>query len=128
MASEFIYPTKSNGKLRIMLDVEDTEYLFGVKWLVNKRWDGECTLYSQKSVAGKPIRTYLHRLIANKHVPRPSPRHIVLIFRNGNPYDLTRANLVWITEEERNARRSARAAATRAENAADAMRRDLLGL
>lgn len=95
------FPTRSNGVLRLEIDEADTVYLFGKpEWTTHKRSDGEVVLVRTQQVAGKRIRTFLHRLIADKHVRRESSAHTHCVFRDGNPYNLARANLRWATAEE----------------------------
>lgn len=128
MQSTVYYPTKSNGVLRLVFDEHDTRYLFAGKWFANRRTDGEITLFMQKQVARKVIRTWLHRLIADKHVPRPTPAHTVCLFANGDCYDYRRANLLWVTPLEAKARAAAKGGAGMTRKAEARQRAGLQGV
>lgn len=98
MPSTIHFPTRSNGVLVFEIDAPDTALLFGkTTWLTQRRASGDLVLRRYREGGGWE---YLHRLIAIKHCPRPSPEHTHVLFANGNPYDYTRANLLWATSEQ----------------------------
>lgn len=78
----------------VTIDVRDIDLMRG-KWYLRITYGRASVFHFEEGPDGKERKRSLHHIIAERHIPRPSPEHTVVEALDGNKLNCTAANLEW---------------------------------
>lgn len=105
-AVRLLVKDKTSGELKV--DERDADLLRG-KWYLRIDF-GRASAYHFEPGDGKFVKRSLHRIVAERHIPKPGPEFEFVEAVNGNKLDCRAGNLEWRRPDDTNFKRMTRGA------------------